>query len=166
MAIGILFTFRDGKGETSSTQVNVPSSTAIADAVLFGQQMATLIDPLINGFISRIGIVVDVDISALAIANAASPIADVEEGARFQYRTAQNNFTSMRIPTFIDTLITAGGNAVDQVNTDVAAFLTAMETGLDLTGVGGSGTISPSDTRDEDIVTTTSALEAFQSSRG
>ncbi|MEM6284164.1 MAG: hypothetical protein AAF787_18370 [Chloroflexota bacterium] len=166
MAVGILFTFRDGKAATSSTQVNLPSSTAIADAVLFGQQMALLIDPLVNGFISRIGIVVDVDLSALAIANAPSPLADVEEGARFQFRTAQNNFTSMRIPTFIDNLITAGGNAVDQVNVDVAAYLTAMETGIDLTGVGGSGTISPSDTRDEDITATTSALESFQSSRG
>jgi hypothetical protein len=166
MAIGILFTFRDGKGETSSTQVNLPSSTSTADAILFGQQMATLLDPMINGAIARVGIVLDVDVSGLGLTASASGISDVEEGARFQFRTSGNHFTSMRVPTFIDTLITAGGNAVDQVNVDVAAFLTAMEGGIDLTGVGGSGTVAPSDTRDEDIVATTSAKEAFQSSRG
>jgi hypothetical protein len=166
MAIGILFTFQDGKGETSTTQVNLPSSTSTADAIVFGQQMATLLDPLVNGVITRVGIVLDVDLSTLGLNATASGTADVEEGARFGFRTSQGNFTSMRVPTFLDSLITTGGNAVDQVNTDVAAFLTAMETGIDLSGAGGSGVVEPSDRRDEDIVATSTAKEDFQSSRG
>ena len=166
MAIGILFTIRDGKGEQSTMQVNVPSSTSAADAIIFGQQFAGIIDPLVNGAITRVGIVLDVDISGLGLTPNASLQADVEEGAKFQFRTSQNHFTSFRIPTFLDTLIPGGGNAVDQANGQVAALLTAMEDGIDLSGVGGSGVISPSDTRNEDIVATTSAKEAFQSSRG
>jgi len=166
MAVGVLFTFRDGKGETSSTQVNLPSNTSAADAILFGQQMAGLLDALISGAITRVGIVLDVDISALGLNTTASGTSDVEEGARFQFRTANGFFTSMRIPTILEGIISSGGNSVNQVDVDVAAFLTAMETGIDLAGVGGTGTVAPVDTRNDDIVTTTSAKESFQSSRG
>jgi len=165
MAFSIIVSFRDNKNERSTTEINLPSGTAYDDVLLFAQEVVQLIDPLITGAIERVGIAATVDVSGLGLTAAPTVGSDVEEGARFQFRTALNNFTSLRLPTFDEAAIVPGTREVSQVDTDVAAFLTAMESGIDLTGVGGSGTIQPSDKRDEDIITTQQAREQFLSSR-
>lgn len=165
MAFSIIFSFRDEKNERSTTEVNLPSGTAFADVTLFATEMTQLIEPLITGTIERVGIAFTVDISGLGLGTTAAAGSDVEEGARFQFGTAGGFNTSMRVPTIDESIILPGTREVSQVDADVAAFLTAMETGIDLVGVGGSGTIQPSDKRDDDIVSTTQAREQFLNSR-
>jgi hypothetical protein len=164
-SIGIVYTVEDRKGAASNTIINVPSGTTMPDAILFAQQMALLIDPMVTGRITRAGISLTVDLSSLGLGAVASDTSDVEEGARFQFTTAGNFRTSNRIPTFDETKVTVGGTDVDQVDADVAAFIAAMEDGINLVGVGGSGTVGPTDSRDDDITATSLAKEAFQSSR-
>lgn len=166
MGFSIIYSILDEKGKRSTTEVNLPSATAFNDVVIFGAELAKLIDPLITGSIERVGVAYTVALPAgLGIKTTPQPSSDVEEGARFQYQTNQGNYTGMRVPTFDEAAILPGSRLVDQVNTAVAAFLTAMESGIDLSGVGGSGVVQPSDKRDEDIVSTTSAREQFVSSR-
>lgn len=164
-ALGIVFSFQDRKGANSTTIINIPSGTTMPDAILFAQEMAQLIDPLITGVINRVGISLTVDISGLGLNTTPDDDADVEEGAFFQFLTNGGFRTSNRIPTFDELKVTVGGTDVNQVDADVAAFLAAMESGINLIPSGGSGTVSPTDARDDDIVSTSIAKEAFQSSR-
>ena len=53
---------------------------------------------------------------------------------------------------------------IDLTDADVATFLAAMTAGIDLVPAGGSGTVQPSDKREEDITTLSDAKERFQSS--
>lgn len=165
MAFVILYSIQDEKGSTSTTEVNIPGVTAFTDAVLFAQEMGKLINDLITGAITRIGIAFIVDLPA-GLRAAPTALSDVEEGARFQFATANNFYTGLRLPTFAEGNIVAGTQTVDEVDADVTAFVTAMVSGIDLTGVGGSGTIQPCDKREEDVTRLETAREQFLSSRG
>lgn len=161
MPFAILYSFRDDKGKVSTTTINVPSAEAFADVVTFAGNVAALIDPLISGQLTRIGVAFTVDLPG-GIKTAPTAVADVEEGARFQFRTAGNFFTSLRLPTFLDALVNPGSDAVDLTDPDVDAFVTAMTDGIDI----GGNLVEPCDPREDDIGTLEFAREQFQSSRG
>jgi hypothetical protein len=165
MAFTVLYTIRDGKGEQSTTEVNVPSSLTLSQVTTFAGQMASLIDDLISGAITRIGVALLVDLP-VGLKSTPANTSDVEEGARFQFRTDGGFFTSMRIPTFLESLINAGSKDVDLTDTAVAAFVNAMEDGIDPDAGGPQPPIPPCDKREEDIVSLDFAREQFLSSRG
>ncbi len=97
---------------------------------------------------------------------APSANSDVEEGGRFQFRTANNFFTSSRLPTLDESKVNAGSRDLNLTDADIAAFVQAVISGIDLTAAGGSGTVTPCDKRNEDVASLEFAREAFQSSRG
>lgn len=162
----IIYSIKDEKGKLSSTEVNLPTSTAFADVVRFAGAMAQAIEPLVSGSIERVGVAYIVALSTITGLKA-TPAAnsDVEEGARFGFKTVNNFVTAMRIPTFREDFVQAGTREVDTTDPDVAAFVTAMRTGIDLTPLGGAGVVAPVDKRNEDITTLDSAKEQFVSSR-
>ena len=162
MAFSILYSIRDAKGAVSNMKINLPSSTAFSDVILFVPEFAELVNDVINGQIVRAGVAFEVDLPAFGTPSIDS---DVEEGARFNYRTSGGFLSAFRIPTFLESKIVDGGQAVDTADVDVLALDVAMRNGIDLDGVGGSGIIAPSDQRDEDIVSLTSATESFTSTR-
>jgi hypothetical protein len=92
--------------------------------------------------------------------------ADVEEGARFQFQTAGGFATGHRVATFTEAKIVPGSRDVDLVDADVSAWTNALVSGIDTSGAGGSGVVSASDARNDDIVSLKFAREQFQSSRG
>jgi hypothetical protein len=165
MAFTILYTITDGKGDRSTTEVNVPSSITFTNVITFAGQMASLIDDLIGGAITRIGVALLVDLPA-GLKASPSALSDVEEGARFQFRTDGGFFTSLRIPTFLEGLINAGSKDVDLTDTAVAAFVNAMEDGIDVDAGAPTVLVAPSDKREEDVTVLESAKEQFLSSRG
>jgi len=166
-AYSVIFSFRDAKGKNSTTEVNIPTGLTLANMVIFGQEMAKLIDPLISGVITRIGLALSV---ALPSGLASSPVStsDVEEGGKFQFSTAGGYYTGMRIPTWVESLVSAGSDDINTVDSDVAAFITAMISGIDLTAaspVAGTGTVAPTDGRGDDITALVNAKEQFVNSR-
>lgn len=163
MTIGfsIIYSIRDEKGRVSTTEVRVPAATPFAEVVEFGGAMALLIDPLISGQITRIGLVFDYTLIG-GIKTAPVAGSDVEEGARFSFLTENNFPMRMRLPTFLESLIVPGTKLVDTADTDVATFITAMTEGIDLAGV--LGIVEPSDSREEDVVSLVEAVEQFLSS--
>jgi hypothetical protein len=166
MAFYILYTIEDRDGKDSNTEIKIPDSALLSNAAIFAAEMAQLIDPLIRGVIRRIGIAFLIDMAGVTgIKTAALAGADVEEGAKFGFRTAANFFTGLRLPTFDEAFIIDGTDQVDTEDPDVAAFVTAMVSGIDLSGAGGTGTISPTTNREEDLVALTYAQESFTSSR-
>lgn len=158
----ILFTIQDAKGVISTTEMNVPDTVGPEQLLEFANAYAILLDPLIAGAITRIGIVQTVPVPGSVKASAEAN-SDVEEGARFQFRTENGFYTSMRLPTFRESFIIAGSNKVNTAATEVASYVTAMVTGL-ATPVAG-GTVTPSDKRGEDIIALSNAVEQFVSSR-
>lgn len=162
MPFTILTTVRDAKGEESTTEFNFPASYDIGDVVSFAQQSAQRIDALIKGQIVRLGIAYKVSLpSGIKIVPDAD--SDVEEGARFQFRTEDDNLTSMRLPTFDDALFVDGTKNVDLTDADVDEWVDSMVTGAPVVALGG--VLSPSDKREEDIASLDFAVEAFTKSR-
>lgn len=166
-AYSVIFSFRDAKGETSSTEVNIPTGLTLANMTIFAQEMAKLINPLITGVITRIGLAVSIALPA-GIRTIPVSTSDVEEGGKFQFGTAGGYYTGMRIPTWNESLVSAGSDDINTVSSDVAAFVAAMLTGIDLTTatpVAGTGTVGPTDGRGDDITSLVNAKEQFVKSR-
>lgn len=163
MPATIAYTIQDEKGESSTAFLNIPTSFTIAQAIECAQDVGVLIDAVIGGQLTNIGLcyLVTLPGGIKATPDAGS---DVEEGARFQFRTAANHLTRFRLPTFLEDLILAGTNTVDLADTDVDALVDAVVTG-NAVAAGGGTTVTFTDARDEDITAIDAALESFQRSR-
>lgn len=163
-AFTVTIAIKDAKGKGATTEFNFPSSYDFQDITLFAAQAAGRINKLIRGKITGVTVSQAVtDFTGVTLRADPLPEADVEEGARFQFKTAGGFFTSMRLPTFEEDLIIEGTKNVDLTNADVETFTDSMVTGAPVVALGG--VLSPSDKRDEDIVSMEFAKEEFQSSR-
>lgn len=166
-AYSVIYSFVDAKGETSTTEVNVPTGLTLANMTIFAQEMAKLINPLVNGVITRIGLAISIALPS-GIRTVAVSTSDVEEGGKFQFRTAGGYYTGLRLPTLNETLVSAGSKDINTLDTSVAAFIAAMLTGIDLTTAtptAGTGTVAPTDGRGDDITALVTAKEQFVKSR-
>lgn len=166
-AYGIVVSFEDAKGKQSTTMVNVPTGITLANLTIFAQEMVKLIDAQITGIITRVGLAVTFALPS-GINVSPNSISDVEEGGYFNFRTAGGYRTSMRVPTFNESLISPGSSDIDTSDPDVAAFVSAMISGIDLTAatpVAGTGTVTPTDSRGDDVVALVDAKEQFVNSR-
>lgn len=158
--LSILYSVRDSKDQVSTFEINIPTSATLAQATGFAQAMATLVNAVTTGVLTRVGIVVGVTLPG-GIRVAPLTNSDVEEGAKFQFNTAGGYRTGFRLPTFLETLIASNSRAVDLEDADVAALVDAMESGIVITGT----TISPTDGRSDDVTALVSAKEQFLTSR-
>jgi len=157
----IIFTFRDRKGKTATTEFKIPTGITLANMVEFAQDMASLIDPITNCQIINVSIGVRVDTSALGLTGAAGATADVEEKGVFQFTTALNTYTTVNIPGISDTDVVDGSDELDTSDAEIAAFIAGMTGGLTLTD---TSTVQPTDAREEDITAIVFARERFRSS--
>ena len=161
----VTYTVLDAKGKKSTTQINFPVSaaTSVSIDVLrdFAETTAPLIDAIIRGQIIGAGIGLAVDLSGVTLKASPVATADVEEGARFTWRTALNTITKFRLPTFDEDFISPGSNAVDIADPDVDAFVDRITEGRTILVTN----VSPSDDRGEDITSLDLAVESFGSSR-
>lgn len=162
MAINVTFTVRDGKGQESPITIQLPTSVSPGDAIAFAKTAWPLVDALIDGgnVVGRVSFEVD----GLSSANPVGG-ADVQEIGRFVFKTVNNFTKSLGLPTFLETKLTPGTDLIDTTDADVAAFVTMMESGIDTTPNGGSGVISPSDYRGEDLDSLVGAIEAWGKAR-
>lgn len=161
MGFAVLYTIRDGKNASSTMELNLPSAVSLAGAIEFAQDFAGLIDAVITGAISRIGLAFIVDLPGGLTAVPAAT-SDVEEGAKFQFATDGGFYTGFRVPTFDETFISAGSRDVNTAAGAVASLIAATTAGL----TTAAGVVEPSDKREDDIAALTFAREQFLSSRG
>lgn len=166
MGFEVLYSIVDGKGKQSTTEINLPGALSITEGITFAVEMAKLIDPLIRGAITRIGLAFLVDLPSSGIKSAPIADSDVEEGARFQFRTENGFQTGMRIPTFNEAKVNVGSDTVDISDAQVASFINAMLTGIDIDPSPTEQLVRPTDKRGELLTLLNFAREAFQSSRG
>lgn len=164
--IELYFTVADEKDAKSTIAIPLPDSVGLTNIAAAVQGFGSLLEPLIQGQILTAGARVEVDISGFGWSGVAGLNSDVEEGARFVFRSVTSLLKSLRLPTFNESKFNAQSADVDLTDTDVAAFATAMTAGLDLTGTGGTGTASPVNIHGDDLDELVSAKENFTRSRG
>jgi hypothetical protein len=155
----IIYTVIDDSGERGTTSINLPTGFSIAQIGEFGAAMATLLDAILSGKVESAEFCVSVDVSAL-INNLAGLNGDVEEIGAFQFETVGGFPVYCNIPGILETVVAAGSDDIDQSDVDVAAFITAMETGIVVTG----DTVSPTDVGEDSINNTVYARERFRAS--
>lgn len=161
IAIKVIYTARDDKGKTATTEVKVPTGFTIAQYLEFSKSMAQLIDAVIAGKVTSANFCLGVDLVGLGLKALPAAGADVEEKGFFQYSTAGGFQTRLQLPAFDEAKIIAGSDAIDLLQVDVLAFDTAMLVGISVTG---PATIQPSDEREDDIQSRDFAREHFRAS--
>lgn len=149
----------DAKGAISTVTIPIPSGTAVGDLVGFVQGMAALLEPLCTGTLRAAGVTIPVPFTPWDVALSTS---DVQEKARFGFRTVNNFLKRLSIPTFLESLFSPGTKEVNQADTDVAALITAMESGITI----NAHVIAPVDEREEDLTDLETAVEEWGRSRG
>lgn len=161
-AIFLFYTIQDGDGDKSTIEIPFPTSIATTNLSGLVAAVGALINPLINGGLVAAGARLEFDLSGTWGPTAAL-LSDVQEQAQFLFRTVGNYPKLLNLPTFIETLFTGGGadKTVDLADTDVAAFVDMMESGITVSSVA----YSPSDYRGADIVSTESAVQHWGRNR-
>jgi len=155
----IIYTVIDDSGERGTTSINMPTGFTLAGFQQFAASFATLLDAILGGKVESAEICFGVDLTTLT-SNVALSTSDVEEIGAFVFRTSENQPVHVNIPGLDELVVASGSDDIDQVNANVAAFLAAMETGVNTVG----GLCSPCDVGEVDIVTTESARERFRAS--
>lgn len=159
IAVAITYTFTDDSGETATTDVHVPNTFSFAQYSEFGRAMAELIDEIVHGRVSSVELTVTSDISGLT-GNNAQANSDVEEIGAFQFRTAEGRTVTVNIPGINESMVEANSDDLDQLDTDIAAFTSAMLNGIAVAG----GTAIPCDVNEADLTTLVFAREQFRAS--
>jgi hypothetical protein len=160
MPIEIITTVEDRSGTKATTSVKVLDASTIAQLLAFAPLWATALNNLIFGKI--ISMVADVLGSTIGITGNAGTInSDVEHIGKFQFRTVSGTRVNVNIPALDEAAVSAySSDTLDQANTEVAAFIAAMETGI----VTAGGNIAPCDIGELSIIDTVLAHEAFKNS--
>ena len=159
MPFEIVFTIADNADKRATTSVKIPTTFTLADYTTFGAGMAQALNDFVRGRILGAELCLDVDISTLT-ANTISPLSDVEEIGAFEFVTAQGNRVKLNIPGCPDGVALPNSNTLDPVDSQVSAIITAMESGIAVTGA----TASPCDVGGDDITEILFARENFRSS--
>ena len=160
---------RDGKGKKATMTFR---SEILDDSDLSGgktyESMADNIlqdlRPVIDGEIMWANWTIPVGLDAEAI-QTADPDCDVEEGALFQFETAEGFPVKVRIPTFKESLLIAGSSLVNLANGAVQDFINTIIDGPDSIAGVGEDRINMTDNRGADITKLRIAKEAFKRTR-
>lgn len=163
LAVAIRFDFQDEKGKTSFTKVRIPTTFSIGTVTAFAIALGQLISNISQCQITNISTTFAISLSGLSLKASASALADIAQKGYFAFRSAVTGFIKrLRIPTFDENNINAGSDTIDTLDTNVAAFITAMESGIAVT----AATISPTTERMQDLTALDQAYEVFRRKRG
>lgn len=152
--VELTVTVRDGKGESSTFGIFLPSGTSVAGAQAFWDALDQDLYAMIAGEVVSVNVSFPLTLDAALIAsNIASATSDVQEKAYFAFTSAEGYLKSLTVPAVVETIFQAGSKLVDLLDTGVAALVTAM--------VSGAGGVSPVTGHDEDINTFVQGREAW-----
>jgi len=163
----ITYVIRDAKDSLSTSQFYLDSTADPSEAVAAAREIIDIIAPLVEGTIDTANFSIPLDLVGVGLASPL-PGADVEEGARFDFRAgpAGEFKTSQRIATFSESRILPGTRTVDRADAQVFDFEQAMTSSVTGTTYGGTVPVRVVDSRNEGITELRSAVESFLRSRG
>jgi len=162
LAVTVNIGFIDGKGDTSTTSVRVPTGFTLANYVEFAEDLAQLVSNIASSAITSVSLSFYVDLSALGLDTVASSVTSVAKKLFLQFSTAVTGFVAKTfIPGLRETQVGTGSDDVNQADVDVAPLLSAIEDGIVVTG----GTMTFTNEREHDITATQLAKERFRRRR-
>lgn len=147
----------DADGDVSSMEIKtVAGAETLAQLTQYAQDMAVLIEPLTDGAITEIRLVVAIPLpgglTAIPVANC-----EVQKGALFTFTASGTAYKhSIRIPAFVPAKFS--GKNVNSADADVIVFQTAMLAGLNI----GGTVIQPSDKYENDLLAVSSAVKSHR----
>jgi hypothetical protein len=162
-AFYIIYTVKDAKGKTATTEIKIPTTFNITNIVNFAGAMAILINTLIKGQIIAISIVATINMSSI-ISIRSAPLADsdVEEKASFGFSTDAGFDTGLMLPTFNEDFLVSGTRDVDLTDAAVIDFTEAMLLGIST--APGPVVTTPSDAHGDDLDLFRFGYEVFMAS--
>lgn len=166
MPFFVAITIEDAGGadgpDLTTCRVYLPDTLAIDKLTEIAGDLATAVAALITGKIRTVQFGVEIDLLALSLPSAAELLSDVQERARFAFRTNTGYASSMSIGTFDEDLINIDGT-VDTTDIDVVTFVNMLQDGWTL----GDGTtlVEPTDYRGDDLFSLEAAHQAWGKNR-
>lgn len=162
-AFYIIYTVKDAKGKTATTEVKIPTTFNIANIIEFAGALAVIINALIKGQIVAISIVATINMSDL-VGLRTSPLADsdVEEKASFGFSSDAGFDSGLMLPTFNEDFFVAGTRDVDLADAAVIDFTEAMLLGISTSP--GPVVVTPSDAHGDDLDLFKYGYEVFMAS--
>ena len=76
-SVAVIYTVVDGKGKQSTFSINLPSTLSLVGLTTLAQALARVIDPLLGGYISRIGLAVTVPFTLRGMRRSGSDAAPI-----------------------------------------------------------------------------------------
>ncbi len=154
----ISYSVLDSDGDVATLPVKVKAEThTIAQIQEAASDLALLIDTILDGQVTAIAITLD---ATLPGGLKAVPVAGCENqrGALFSFTLDGSPYRhSIRLPAFKEALFT--GKAVNTADTAVAAFVTAVTTGVAVTG---PATVEPANPFEFEYGALVSAIKSFR----
>lgn len=152
----VSYSILDGDGDTSALAFKVPAGTlTLAQITGYAQQVATLLDVVIGGKITGLAITLEAALPG-GLKASATGTSDVQEGALFSFVNASPYIDSIRVPAWNEDLFV--GKEVNTEGTGVGNFISALITGLDVSGA----TVAASDRYENDYTSLKSAVKSFR----
>jgi len=160
MAIEIVYTVSDNAGKEATTSIKVAGEPTLAGLTGFGAGFATALNNLIAGVI-RNAVAYILPSTSTLTSNLISSFSDVKHIAKFSFLTLGGTRVKVNIPAIAEVAIGAYSSlSLNQAQADVAAFITAMEDGINI----GGTIIQPCDIGESSITDTIFANEGAKNS--
>ena len=138
-----------------SVETFLPSATTLVQAQGFMTGFAPLVDAIVGGVIQEASVSFPLTLPG-GLKSSADAGATVHRGGLFGYDNPSPYKWSQYIPSITPALLI--GKDVNVGDTDVAAYITAMESGITVSGTP----IQPTNQYDDDLTTNTTAVESFR----
>jgi hypothetical protein len=159
--ITIVYTVVDGKGRVSTPAFYLDGNAPFSDVGPAALAYIKDVQAVLGGQVIGGNLTIPLDLTGVG---SGTPVAtsDVEEGALFIMRSANNFTTRQRLPTFAESRIVTGGDDVDLGNLDVSVLVNNLTLGIDSSREGGTGVVRMTDVRGDLITAVSSAKKSFQ----
>lgn len=149
----------DQAGNTATFTEFVAQGLTVAQMEEGAIAHAPNLEGILSGIIKGAELCIGVDISSLT-GNVAAGTSDVEEVGEFVFVTAQNREVRINLPCMNDTASVVGSDDLDQADSNVDDFISAMVDGITVTG----GLLQPTDVDENDLTTIKIARERVRNS--
>ena len=160
----VTLTFKDEKGQLATAEFNTPAEQPISGTYQLAYAVLEAVFQFTDCAI--VGAKMTEDMSWALTDHMSNDVlegADVEEGALFVFRAANNKPVEMRIPAVREDCYLAGTKQVDLANGNIDAFVDLMINGYNSVEFGEA---RPCDKRGNDITSLDSAKEQFKPRKG
>ena len=147
MPTKIIATIEDASGDQSTTEIKVPSATTIANLTTFAVSWLTAMNLIIYGKILSAVAYILPGVGTLT-GNTLFSTAMVERQGHFIFLSVAGSRVEVNVPALAEAIVAATtADELDQSDTQTAAFIAAMTTGIAVTG----STIAPCDIAESSI---------------